>query len=116
YSPTATDVGMLIGSIGLFLALYLSLSARMPEERLDPLDAAPAARTHQGTTALLGGAGALALLLFWSSQTQWSDLAGSLKGVPQGPIFHLPGMLVSALLGAGLACAIHFFIILRRHE
>lgn len=180
YSPSATDAAMLTGSIGLFLALYLSISRRMPEERVDPLDelddsaalpaltagdggpaggsggsgsamevpaarratrpatacgCAPAAGEHsdsgatagqagkadrtsgaQGTVALLGGAAGALLVLLWGGLTQWADLAGALDGVPTGPLFHIPGIFVASLLGAGLATVLHLHFLLKRYE
>lgn len=133
YCPSATDMAMLLGSVGLFFALYLSISSRMPEEKVEPLDEldgegippqrddCPASGLFarifsQGTVALVGGAAGALLVLLWGRLTQSSDLAGALDGVPTGPLFHLPGIFVTALLGAGLATVLHLHILIKRNE
>ncbi len=114
YAPSSVDVAMLLGSVGLFFALFLPLSARLPEERNDPLDAAPAARTSQGRWAVAGAAAGVALALLWASLTQEADTAGSLASRPAGWLFQAPALLVAGLLGAGLATFFHLLFLLRR--
>lgn len=116
YTPSPVDIAMLLGSIGLFLSLYLLLAARMPEEQHDPLDDAPSAPTGQGSIALLGAAAGSSAVILWAQLTQWQDVAGQLTGNAGGPIFHLPAILVAGLLGAGLALFLNFLHHLHHHE
>lgn len=116
YSPSPVDMAMLMGSVGLFLGLFLLLSARMPEEKHDPLDAAPGAPPGQGSLALLGATTGISTVILWGQLTQWIDLAGPLRGNPGGPIFHLPVIFVAGLLGAGLTLFLNFLYHTHHHE
>lgn len=116
YTPSSVDIAMLLGSIGLFLGLFLLLSARMPEETHDPLDSAASAPAGQGSLALLGAAAGISAVILWGQLTQWSELAGVLTGNTGGPIFHLPAILVAGLLGAGLTLFLNFFYHTHHHE
>lgn len=115
YSPSGVDVAMLLGSIGLFLALYLGISGRMPTERLDPLQHVGApCRSHPGRMAAIGAFLGAAIGLLWAVLTQWADTAGTLGSRPHGWGYWWPAILVCALLGGGLAVFIHFFHHYRR--
>ena len=115
YSPSTTDIAMFLGGIGLFLALFLAISARMPREHIDPATAATqAAPTGTGFVACIGGICGAAALLLWYTLTQWADTAGGLAYRPMGYPFILPPLLVCILLGAGLAMALHYLIRTRR--
>lgn len=115
YTPSAVDAAMLIGSVGLFLMLYMGISARMPEERTDARDDARACNV--GAPARAAGIGfslgAIAAVS-WSLLTQEVATAGILSSRPHGLIYHIPAIFVTALLGAGLGIFIHFIHTLRR--
>ena len=115
YSPTGVDFAMLIGSAGLFLALFLSISARMPEEKLYPPDYA--ADPCSTRPALWAGGGALlgaGACVLWATCTQWADTVGELGSRPHGWSYWWPAIFVSALLGAGIAVFLHFLHYYRR--
>lgn len=115
YSPTQVDVAMLLGSIGLFCALYLSISARMPEEKHDPLDIPQAEQAKSpGIAAAIGFTSGVALAILWSLLTQQADTAGVLSSRPHGLFYHFPAIVVIGLLCAGLAVFINFSHNLRR--
>lgn len=115
YTPSTVDIAMLLGSIGLFLGLYLLLAKGMPEDHQDPLDAAQQAPPGQGTLALLGASAGVSIVLLWGQLTQWQDLAGTLHGNTGGPTYHLPALLVAGLLGAGLTLFLNLLYHLRHH-
>ncbi len=109
YSPTEVDIAMLLGGIGLFLALYLSISARMPTEKLDPAPyAAQPCPSRPEVWAAAGAASGLLLCVLWALLTQWADTAGALSSHPHGWAYWWPPMLVCTLLGGGAATFIHF--------
>lgn len=109
YHPTETDIAMLLGSIGLFLALFLSISRRMPAESEDESREAPCpAPDRPGQWALAGAAMGGAASAAWLLLTRTADTAGILTGRPHGLPFDLPLLLVASLLGAGLALFLHF--------
>ncbi|MBQ7023731.1 MAG: polysulfide reductase NrfD [Akkermansia sp.] len=115
YSPTSVDAAMLLGSIGLFLALYLGISGRMPAERTDPLDhlGAPCT-TRPGRLAAAGATLGGTACILWAALTQWADTAGQLTSRPHGWGYWWPAVLVCALLGGGIAVFIHFLRHYRR--
>lgn len=128
YQPSAVDVAMLLGSIGLFLGLFLTLSHRMPEEREpeeetpevripgekmteegeSPAESTPPIPPRPGQCSLAGAGIGLALSAAWLLLTRESDTAGLLTGRPHGLPFDLPLLLVASLLGAGLAPFLYF--------
>ena len=115
YSPTQVDVAMLLGSIGLFCTLYLCISARMPEEKHDPLNIPQASQaTAPAIAAAIGFFCGAALTVLWSLSTQQADTAGVLSSRPHGLFYHFPSILVMGLLGAGLAVFINFIRTIRR--
>lgn len=115
YTPSAVDIAMLIGSAGLFLALYLSISARMPTERLDPLQHTSApCPTRPGIWASAGALAGATLCGLWAILTQWADTAGTLGSHPHGWAFWWPVILVCTLLGGGLSTFLHFMLCYRR--
>jgi predicted secreted protein len=117
YAPSGVDVAMLCGGLGLFLALFLALSARMPREQVCPAAAAALpGRHHPGRAALLGATVGLLLPGVWYAATQWVDTAGVVSARPLGYPFIVPPLLVCALLGAGLALALLFYFHLRKHS
>lgn len=115
YAPTEVDIAMLLGSIGLFFTLYLSISGRMPEEKTDPLEyAAAPCSTHPGRWA--GGGSLLGALLsiLWAVLTQWADTSGTLGSYPHGWEFWWPVIFVCALSGGGIAVFLHFLLQYKR--
>lgn len=115
YTPTSVDIAMLLGSVGLFLALFLSIEARMPTERQLPQEPSETpCPTRPALWAAAGaGTGALACTL-WALHTQWADTAGAFGSRPHGWGFWWPPVLVCALLGGGLAVFLHFYLRYRR--
>lgn len=115
YSPTSVDIAMLAGSVGLFLALFLSLSARMPAEQTDPLSyLSTPCPTHPGRAAAIGATVGAAACTLWAALTQWADTAGTLGSRPHGWEFWWPPLFVCALLGGGIAVFLHFILQYRR--
>lgn len=115
YCPSRIDIAMLIGGIGLFLALFLAVSARMPREQTDPAEAAQQApEIRIGRIAALGGCCGAGALLIWYRGTQWADSAGELSQRPLGYPSILPPLLVCTLLGAGLALGFYYIMQARR--
>ena len=115
YSPSEVDVAMLLGSIGLFLALFLSISARMPVEKTDPLEHLQSpCYSHPSRWAAVGALLGGAACVLWALLTQWADTVGALGSRPHGWGFWWPSILVCALLGGGLATFLHFIIHTRR--
>lgn len=115
YCPSLVDVAMLLGGMGLFLSLFLSIAPRMPREQLDPTVAAAFPHAPAiGWVATLGGICGAAALLLWCSLTQGADTAGSLAYRPMGYPYILPPLLVCTLLGAGLALVLRYIISTRR--
>ncbi len=113
YAPSGVDVAMLLGSFGLFLALFLPLSARMPEESQEPLDMYAAARPGQGAWAFIGATLGLGAAVLWGIFTQTTETAGTLAALPGHSLFRLPALVVAALLGAGLAVSANLLSRLR---
>lgn len=110
YAPTEVDVAMLLGSLGLFAALFAAGSfflhaAHDAPSQLPPDDAVPP--LSPARYALLGGAGGLALALCWLLLTQDADTAGALGHRPSGLAFAFPVLVVSGLLGAGIMLFLH---------
>lgn len=109
YTPSAVDVAMLLGGLGLFAALFLVVSARMPQEQKDPLDAAcKSGGECVRRVSLIGAVSGGGMVLLWYALTQWADTAGILFSRPLGYPFLLPPLLVGILLGAGGAMVIFF--------
>ncbi len=116
YQPTETDVAMLLGSIGLFLALFLSISHRMPaksEDEPQETSCPVPSPDRPGQWALAGAGVGAAASTAWLLLTRTADTAGLLTGRPHGLPFDLPLLLVASLLGAGLALFLHFLYRLR---
>lgn len=113
YSPTQTDIAMLLGSIGLFLFLFALLSYRMPPETQEPLDIPPPSQPTVEKAGFLGTACGLTASLLWFLATQDADTAGVLAGRPHGFFFSLPALFVCGLLGAGLGILLAFLRHLR---
>ena len=117
YAPSGVDVAMLCGGLGLFLALFLALSARMPREQACPAAAAALPCRHQpGRVARAGMIAGVLGFLGWYAATQWADTAGVVCARPLGYPFIIPPLLVCALLGAGLALALLFYVHLRKRS
>ncbi|MCH5284021.1 MAG: polysulfide reductase NrfD [Akkermansiaceae bacterium] len=110
YAPTGVDTAMLVGSVGLFFALfaagalYLRRHSAAPAPRLNPDTAPPAA---PGRAALAGAAGGLLLALAWLLLTGGADTAGAAGHRPEGLFIAFPIITVAGLLGAGLALFFH---------
>lgn len=115
YSPTEVDIAMMLGSIGLFCALYLSISSRMPEEKYDPLDIPQAEKASSpGKAAGIGFFVGAAMAILWSLLTQQADTAGVLSSRPHSLFYHFPAIFVIGILCAGLAVFINFIRTLHR--
>lgn len=115
YCPSIVDIAMLVGGMGLFLALFLAIAPGMPREALNPAVQGNSSHTPRtGWVAAIGGICGAAALLLWYSLTQEADTAGTLIHRPMGYPFILPPLLVCTLLGAGLALALRYFICTRR--
>ena len=115
YSPTEVDIAMLLGSLGLFAALFLGISARMPAEQIDPLTRLKApCHTRPALWAAVGAVTGAAGSMLWALATQWADTAGTPGSYPQGWAFWWPAIWVCSLLGGGVAVFIHFCTCYRR--
>ena len=104
YTPTGVDIAMLLGSVGLFAALvavgsFILRHHAMAEECAPP-SAPPSA---PGKWALAGAVLGLLLCLCWLLLTQSADTAGMPGHRPAGLPFAFPLLVVSGLLGAGIA-------------
>lgn len=114
YAPSGVDVAMLLGSVGMFLALFAAGVAFL---RLAPEAAEPRAEIQPpsapGRMALLGAALGLALAVGWLLVTQGADTAGVPGHRPEGLAFAFPVVVVSGLLGAGIALYGHLSYTLR---
>lgn len=109
YSPSPVDVAMLLGSAGLFLALFLLIAPRMPAEQADPrahLSHTPP--TSPRRAALFGASISLLLACLWAVFTQTADTAGAAGSSPQGFFYYIPALFVLLLLGAGLGVYINY--------
>ena len=113
YAPSGVDIAMLLGSLGLFFALFavgsLYLSRHRGEEPQQP-SAPPAA---PGRWALVGGGLGLLAALVWLLLTQSADTAGAAGHRPAELAFFFPILVVSTLLGAGIALFIQLYRTLR---
>ena len=90
YTPTEVDIAMMAGSVGLFMALFLSLSARMPAEQTDPLNHLNTpCPTQPGRWTAIGAAVGAAACALWAALTQWADTSGTLGSRPHGWDFWL---------------------------
>lgn len=108
YAPTGVDIAMLLGSVGLFFALFALggfILRKHPEAADAELSAYPPAAP--GKWALTGAAAGLLLCLGWLLLTQGADTAGMPGHRPDGPAFAFPIIVVSGLLGAGIALFTH---------
>ncbi len=115
YSPTEVDIAMLAGSVGLFFALYLSISAFMPAEKIDPLSCKDCPCTGRpGLWAAAGAALCAGVCILWSALTQWADTVGTLGSRPHGWAYWWPSILVCGLLGGGAAVFVHYLLHSRR--
>jgi len=113
YAPTDADAAMMAGSLGLFFSLYLALSARMPQERLDPLDVPGPVPATPARHAALGAAAGLAVPLLWAFATQSADTAGVWETRPHGLFFEWPALFACSLLGAATALFLHILRLLK---
>ena len=114
YSPTEVDVAMLLGSVGLFFALFAVgaiILRQHPEAEEAPLPQ-PTPPTP-GKWALSGALAGLLLCLCWLLLTQGADTAGAPGHRPIGLAFAFPIITISALLGAGIALCTHLYRTLR---
>lgn len=115
YAPTGVDVAMLVGSVGLFMALFALGALLLPppgeHEHHDSPQPCPSA---PGRWALAGAAAGLAVALLWLLSTQGLDTAGTPGHRPAGLPFAFPIITVAGLLGAGLALFCHFTLRCRR--
>lgn len=105
FAPTATDLWLAAGSLGLFLSLFLSTAHRIPAE---PACEEAENNTHSTAPralAVMFGGAAIGLLTAcgWAALTQGADTAGDLTGRPDGPAFIWPALWTATLAGAGLA-------------
>lgn len=102
YTPSPVDAALLTGSIGLFMALFLGIGARL---KTAPATTQPAAcnnaPTSPRTAAICGSGGMLGLIIIWAICTQWADTAGAAGSSPRGILWYLPAVLVLCLAGAG---------------
>lgn len=109
YSPSPVDIAMLCGSIGLFFALFLSISARIRPEQVkqhpSPGTTAPASPR---IAAITGAGSMLLLVLAWAICTQWADTAGMAGSSPRGLLWYLPAITVLGLAGAGAGIFINY--------
>lgn len=113
YSPSEVDVTMLLGSLGLFLSLFLA-GAHYLHQHGEPVDAqAPHPPKAPGQWALAGGCAGLLLAIGWLLLTQGGDTAGIPGHRPEGIAFAFPILTVAGLLGAGLALSLHLYRTLR---
>ena len=109
YSPSTVDMAMAAGSIGLFLALFIFIKSKLPQESLDPrryLTTPPPATPRRA--ALIGSSILVLTALLWAACTQWADTAGATGSSPQGLLYYIPALLVIGLLGAGLGVFINY--------
>lgn len=108
YSPTGVDIAMLLGSVGLFFALFAigTFFLNHPPDAREETHIAPAP-TAPGRRALVGAAVGLLLSIAWLLLTQNADTAGAPGHRPGGLAFAFPIIVVAALLGAGLALFFH---------
>lgn len=114
YTPTGVDIAMLIGSLGLFLALFavgaIILRRHSATEEEAPEGTPPPA---PGRSAILGAGVGLLMALTWLILTQGADTAGSPGHRPEGIAFAFPIIIISALLGAGISLYFYLHRILR---
>lgn len=114
YAPTSVDVAMLLGSAGLFAALFLLGLRRMPPEVEHPrsmLVKRPRVSVPAWWT-LAGFAGGVALAVLWAWGTQEAPTSAVVQGHAPGARWFafVPALFVAGLLGSGLASAIGFFL------
>ncbi|MBR5214552.1 MAG: polysulfide reductase NrfD [Akkermansia sp.] len=109
YTPSSVDLAMLFGSIGLFLALYLSIVRLLPHHTTEPRKyiGTPAPSAPR-TAALIGGSSFVIIAVLWAGCSQWADTAGTLGSSPHGFLYYLPALIVIGLFGAGLGVFLHY--------
>ena len=117
YAPTSVDAAMLIGSLGLFAALFAAGSFFLESPHhatpLQPDTGAAPCPDSPARWALGGGVAGVAAALCWLALTQDADTAGALGHRPSGLAYAFPVIVVSGLLGAGLMIYLHFHRSLR---
>lgn len=116
YAPTGVDAAMMLGSIGLFCALFAAGALylrRYPEAAEEPPHTPLPIPSGPGRRALLGAALGLTAAICWLALTQNADTAGAPGHRPAGADFAFPIIIVSGLLGAGIALFIHLYRRLR---
>ena len=115
YAPTCVDMAMMIGSVGLFLAVFAAgnmLFLRGRDDEPEAVAEAPAP-SAPGRWALVGGIMGLLLATSWLLLTQGADTAGSPGHRPEGLFYAFPILTIAALGSAGLAIFIHLYYCLR---
>lgn len=109
YTPSSVDLAMLLGSLGLFLALFLGISHKLPTHGTDPLQhlstPSPAGLRR---AAIIGSSSFVILAAIWAACTQWDETAGALGSSPHGFFYYIPALVVIGLLGAGLGIFLHY--------
>lgn len=115
YAPSAVDLAMFAGSIGLFVALFLLGSRRMPPEAEVPhraLVKSPAA-SSPAWAAIVGFAAGALLATLWAMWTQDAPTSAVVQGRAVGWArwySYVPALFVSGLLGSGVASTVCFFL------
>lgn len=115
YSPSEVDVAMLLGSAGLFVALFLLGSRRMPPEAEVPhraLVKSPAA-SSPAWAALAGFVAGVLLAALWATWTQDAPTSAVVQGRAVGWerwFSYVPALFVGGLLGSGVASVVCFFL------
>lgn len=114
YAPTSVDIAMLLGSVGLFFALFAigHMILRRTAHHTEPTGELPTP-AQPGRYALVGAALGLGIALGWLLLTQGADTGGAPGHRPAGLAFSFPIIVVCGLLGAGVALFLHLYRTLR---
>ena len=108
YTPSPVDIALLVGSIGLFLGLFLSIGARLKPATSAPKYVASSSPISPRAAALCGSASILVFIIIWAICTQWADTAGAAGSSPRGLLWYLPAVIVFCLVGAGVGIFINY--------